>query len=258
MLIVLSPAKSLDFEKKAPVVTMTEPVLLDQAGMLIDRMREVSALELQQLMAISPALAELNVQRFRDWQAQPDRERIKQAAFAFNGDVYDGLSASTLPLKSMDYLQSHVRILSGLYGVLRPFDALQPYRLEMGTALQNLRGRNLYAFWGDRVSQQINLQLSQLKLKTVLNLASEEYFKVIKNKALQAEVLTPVFQDWKSGQYKVISFFAKRARGLMARYCIEHGIQDAIALRGFDLDGYRFIEEESTPSRLLFRRKRDE
>ncbi|MFZ4528865.1 MAG: peroxide stress protein YaaA [Undibacterium curvum] len=258
MLIVLSPAKSLDFEKKAPVATMTEPVLLDQAGLLIERMREVSALELQQLMAISPALAELNVQRFRDWQAQPDRECIKQAAFAFNGDVYDGLSASTLPLKSMDYLQSHVRILSGLYGVLRPFDALQPYRLEMGTALQNLRGRNLYAFWGDRVSQQINLQLSQLKLKTVLNLASEEYFKVIKNKALQAEVLTPVFQDWKSGQYKVISFFAKRARGLMARYCIEHGIQDAIALRGFDLDGYRFIEEESTPSRMLFRRKRDE
>lgn len=258
MLIVLSPAKSLDFEKKAPVATMTEPVLLDQAGLLIERMREVSALELQQLMAISPALAELNVQRFRDWQAQPDRECIKQAAFAFNGDVYDGLSASTLPLKSMDYLQSHVRILSGLYGVLRPFDALQPYRLEMGTALQNLRGRNLYAFWGDRVSQQINLQLSQLKLKTVLNLASEEYFKVIKNKALQAEVLTPVFQDWKSGQYKVISFFAKRARGLMARYCIEHGIQDPIALRGFDLDGYRFIEEESTPSRMLFRRKRDE
>lgn len=258
MLIVLSPAKSLDFEKKAPVATMTEPVLLDQAGLLIERMREVSALELQQLMAISPALAELNVQRFRDWQAQPDRGCIKQAAFAFNGDVYDGLSASTLPLKSMDYLQSHVRILSGLYGVLRPFDALQPYRLEMGTALQNLRGRNLYAFWGDRVSQQINLQLSQLKLKTVLNLASEEYFKVIKNKALQAEVLTPVFQDWKSGQYKVISFFAKRARGLMARYCIEHGIQDPIALRGFDLDGYRFIEEESTPSRMLFRRKRDE
>ncbi len=258
MLIVLSPAKSLDFEKKAPVATMTEPVLLDQARLLIERMREVSALELQQLMAISPALAELNVQRFQDWQAQPDRKRIKQAAFAFNGDVYDGLSASTLPLKSMDYLQSHVRILSGLYGVLRPFDALQPYRLEMGTALQNLRGRNLYAFWGDRVSQQINLQLSQLKLKTVLNLASEEYFKVIKNKALQAEVLTPVFQDWKSGQYKVISFFAKRARGLMARYCIEHGIQDPIALRGFDLDGYRFIEEESTPSRMLFRRKRDE
>ncbi|MBC3933541.1 peroxide stress protein YaaA [Undibacterium curvum] len=258
MLIVLSPAKSLDFEKKAPVATMTEPVLLDQAGLLIERMREVSALELQQLMAISPALAELNVQRFRDWQAQPDRECIKQAAFAFNGDVYDGLSASTLPLKSMDYLQSHVRILSGLYGVLRPFDALQPYRLEMGTVLQNLRGRNLYAFWGDRVSQQINLQLSQLKLKTVLNLASEEYFKVIKNKALQAEVLTPVFQDWKSGRYKVISFFAKRARGLMARYCIEHGIQDPVALRGFDLDGYRFIEEESTPSRMLFRRKRDE
>ena len=258
MLIVLSPAKSLDFEKKAPVATMTEPVLLDQAGLLIERMREVSALELQQLMAISPALAELNVQRFQDWQAQPQPERIKQAAFAFNGDVYDGLSASTLPLKSMDYLQSHVRILSGLYGVLRPFDALQPYRLEMGTALQNLRGRNLYAFWGDRVSQQINLQLSQLKLKTVLNLASEEYFKVIKNKALQAEVLTPVFQDWKSGQYKVISFFAKRARGLMARYCIEHGIQDPVALRGFDLDGYRFIEEESTPSRMLFRRKRDE
>lgn len=258
MLIVLSPAKSLDFEKKAPVATMTEPVLLDQAGLLIERMREVSALELQQLMAISPALAELNVQRFQDWHAQPQPERIKQAAFAFNGDVYDGLSASTLPLKSMDYLQSHVRILSGLYGVLRPFDALQPYRLEMGTALQNLRGRNLYAFWGDRVSQQINIQLSQLKLKTVLNLASEEYFKVIKNKALQAEVLTPVFQDWKSGQYKVISFFAKRARGLMARYCIEHRIQDAIALRGFDLDGYRFIEEESTPSRMLFRRKRDE
>ncbi|MBC3936894.1 peroxide stress protein YaaA [Undibacterium rugosum] len=257
MLIVLSPAKSLDFEKKAPVATMTEPLLLDQAELLIRRMREVSALELQQLMAISPALAALNVQRFQDWQVQPDQARIKQAVFAFNGDVYDGLSAASLPAARMDYLQSHVRILSGLYGVLQPFDALQPYRLEMGTALQNVRGRNLYAFWGDRVSQQINHQLAQLKLKTVLNLASEEYFKVIKNKALDADVLTPVFQDWKGGQYKVISFFAKRARGLMARYCVEHRVQDAIALRGFDLDGYRFVEEESSPSRMLFRRKRD-
>ncbi|MBC3884884.1 peroxide stress protein YaaA [Undibacterium griseum] len=256
MLIVLSPAKSLDYESPVSTEFSTVPDFLNEAEQLSQIAGRLSAQDLSHLMDISAALGELNATRFQEWKKTPRRgSPVRQAVFAFNGDVYDGLAARQMSDLQLNYLQKHVRILSGLYGVLRPMDQLQPYRLEMGTALKNPNGKNLYAFWGEKVTHLLRRQIEAINANTLINLASEEYFKVVKPKLLPVKVVTPIFQDWKNGQYKIISFFAKRARGMMARYCAEHAIQDAADLTSFNEDGYSFCMEESSGERWIFRRK---
>lgn len=253
MLIVLSPAKSLDFETLVKTRTVTVPHFLDEAEQLVTIAKTYTADQLAQLMTISPALAQLNVKRFAEWQRQSP-VLSKQAVFAFNGDVYEGLNVHTLNSPDIKYIQNHVRILSGLYGLLRPLDALQAYRLEMGTSLANQYGKNLYAFWGNKVSLLLNDVILQQKSKALVNLASDEYFKVVKPAMLIAPVVTPVFQDWKNGKYKVISFYAKRARGLMARYSAQNAIKCTDALKDFAEEGYAYCEEESSATEWVFRR----
>lgn len=257
MYIVLSPAKSLDYETPSPSENLTQPVLMKQAAQLAEIARTLSEADLMRLMDISPALARLNRERFHAWRQKPAKKGARQAIFAFNGDVYEGLNAGSLDAGGLAYLQQHLRILSGLYGILRPFDHLQAYRLEMGTSLANPAGKNLYAFWGNTVTEVLNDLLAEEAQPVLVNLASDEYFKVVKTRHLKARLITPVFLDWKNGQYKVISFYAKRARGLMARYCAENRLSDAQDLRAFNLDGYRFNPEESDQQRWVFQRRLD-
>ncbi len=230
-------------------------MFMQDAQQLIDVSKKLSVDQIADLMSISPALAQLNADRFSAWSATATKDNAKQAMFAFNGDVYEGLAAATLSTPQVNYLEKRLRILSGLYGLLRPLDLLQPYRLEMGTRLANPRGANLYAFWGEKVTDALNLQLEQQKSKVLVNLASEEYFKVVKPALLKAPVVSPVFLDWKNGQYKVISFYAKRARGLMARYSAVNKISKAEDLKSFDAEGYRFDATESDRQHWVFKRK---
>ncbi|WP_018410874.1 peroxide stress protein YaaA [Methyloversatilis thermotolerans] len=255
MIIALSPAKSLDYETPLPVSAYTRPDFLAHSAELIEMLRRRSPAEIASLMSISDALAALNFERFASWTADYGPERGRQAAYAFNGDVYEGLNVRTLDAAAVDWLQGHVRILSGLYGVLRPLDLMLPYRLEMGTRLSNARGKDLYAFWGDLPAQALNEALANENAQVLVNLASDEYFKSVRRKVLRAEVIQPVFQDWKGEGYKVISFFAKRARGLMARYAAQRHITDPEALRGFDVEGYAFDASVSTASEWIFRRR---
>lgn len=255
MLFLLSPAKSLDYETPPHVATHTLPVFADRAAELIAVLREKSSAEVAGLMDLSEALADLNVNRYAAWQRRFTARNSKQAALAFNGDVYEGLQAGSLGDEDLDWAQQHVAILSGLYGVLRPLDWMQPYRLEMGTRLANPRGKDLYRYWGDTIAQHLNERLSGEKTPVVVNLASEEYFKAVDLKALQARVVHCVFEEWKGGRYKVVSFFAKRARGLMARYAIEKRARTPKALERFDRDGYALDAAASEPDRLVFRRR---
>lgn len=257
MLIVLSPAKSLDFETPAVSEISTQPIFGDDAAELVDVAKMLSLGQLADLMDISSGLAKLNVERFANWERNPGRSKTKQAILAFNGDVYDGVAADCLTAQQLNYLQQHLRILSGLYGLLRPLDQMQAYRLEMGSRLQNIHGKNLYAFWGNKITNILNEKLISRRCESLINLASEEYFKVVDPKLLVVPVITPIFQDFKSGKYKIISFYAKRARGLMVRYCAENNITDANKLKSFNLDGYAFYEEESDSKRWVFRRKLD-
>jgi cytoplasmic iron level regulating protein YaaA (DUF328/UPF0246 family) len=253
MLIVLSPAKSLDLDTPPTTKTRTTPDFIDRSAELINVMRGYSPAQVGELMSISDNLAMLNVSRYATWEA--DHAGARQAVMSFNGDVYDGLDARTLTAKRLDYVQSHVRILSGLYGLLRPLDQMHPYRLEMGTRLPNPRGKDLYAFWGELVTQKLNELLAANGDMALVNLASEEYFKVVKPKLLDVPVITPVFEDWKGGKYKIISFFAKRARGMMARYAAVKGIRDPEKLKKFDVDGYAFDASVSSERSWVFRRK---
>lgn len=255
MLIILSPAKSLDYDTPVKSKIVTHPELMDEAAELIKVAKKYKVDQLAQLMDISSALAQLNVDRFQDWTRLPKADKVKQAILAFNGDVYEGLQAQQLNHTQSNYLQNHLRILSGLYGVLRPFDLMQAYRLEMGTRLENPNGKNLYAFWGAKVTETLNKVLSEQKNKVLLNLASEEYFKVVQPTMLNGSVVTPIFQDWKNGKYKIISFYAKRARGLMARYCALNKIQNPEKIKTFDFEGYSFNQEESDSQHWVFRRK---
>lgn len=255
MLIVLSPAKTLDYDTPAVTDTHTLPGFIPHSAELIDTLKILSPAQVGSLMNISDALAALNVARFAEWSRKFTKKNAKQAILAFNGDVYEGLDARSLNARQLDYAQSHIRILSGLYGMLRPLDLMQPYRLEMGTRLTNARGKDLYAFWGSRVTDAINETLVAEKSEALVNLASEEYFKVVKPKLLKAPVVTPVFEDWKGGRYKVISFHAKRARGLMARYAARKGIKRPERLKEFDAEGYAFDESASTESKWVFRRR---
>ncbi|WKU18989.1 peroxide stress protein YaaA [Advenella alkanexedens] len=255
MLFVLSPAKKLDYDTPLAIQKHTQPFFVPQAAELIEMLKTKSAEDIAALMSLSPALSELNVNRYAAWTTTFNQHNSRQALFAFNGDVYEGLDAQTLNESQVDWAQEHIAILSGLYGVLRPLDLMQPYRLEMGTRLENARGKNLYAFWGSQIAAYLNARLQKQPSRVVINLASEEYFKSVDLKTLNARVVQCVFQDYKNGVYKIISFNAKRARGLMARFAIETQAQTPEDLTLFDKEDYRFDPEVSSPDKLVFRRK---
>jgi cytoplasmic iron level regulating protein YaaA (DUF328/UPF0246 family) len=257
MLVVVSPAKNLDFETEIPVNSFTQPAMMDDTKRLMGVCRTLSPADLSSLMKISDKLATLNANRFAEFSTPFDKGNARQAMYAFNGDVYTGLDAYTLSEESVDFAQDHLRILSGLYGLLRPLDLMQAYRLEMGTKLANPEGKDLYAFWNHRITEELNQALAAQGDNVLINLASNEYFKAVKKNALDAMVITPTFKDCKNGQYKIISFFAKKARGLMARYIIEHKVADVDGLKAFDIDGYQFSEEQSSSTELVFLRNQE-
>ena len=254
MLFLLSPAKTLDFENAALTEAYTQPRLLEDAKLLNQDARMLDVEDVRSLMGVSEKIADLNVQRFHEWSVPFDLQNAKQAAFAFKGDVYTGLNIETCGSEGIDYVQSHVRILSGLYGLLRPLDLMQPYRLEMGIKFANARGANLYAFWGARLSELLNADLKLEKDQVLVNLASNEYFKAVDKKVLDARVVTPVFKDLKNGAYKIISFYAKKARGLMVRYAADNEVSEVESLKEFNYEGYRYSEEQSKGDTWVFLR----
>lgn len=254
MLVLLSPAKKLDYDSPVRITKYTQPLFVEQAQGLINVLKQKSASEIAGLMSLSDNLASLNVERYAAWTPKFTQTNSRQAVLAFNGDVYEGLEAPTLNEGQLDWAQQHVAILSGLYGVLRPLDLMQPYRLEMGTRLATDKGRNLYDYWGSEIAKYLNARLAEQGADTIVNLASEEYFKSVDQKTLKARIVQCVFQDEKNGSWKVISFHAKRARGLMARYIIENQISDSAKLKGFDVEGYAFHAEASSDLKLVFRR----
>lgn len=254
MIIVLSPAKTLDFETPAPTKEYSQASLLLESELLIDRCKKLSMQDIASLMKVSDKIAGLNVARFADWSLPLSSDSAKQALFAFKGDVYTGLQAETLAPKTLSYAQQHLRILSGLYGLLKPLDLMLAYRLEMGTKLDNFRGANLYQFWGSIVTNAVNEALQAQQDNVLVNLASNEYFKAVKKKELKGQIITPIFKDQKNGQYKVISFYAKKARGLMARYILENELTEVEQLKTFDVDGYYFVAADSTATDLVFYR----
>lgn len=255
MLILISPAKTLDYQSPLATTRFTQPELLDHSQQLIKVARSLSAPEIKALMGISDKLADLNATRFHDWQPDFTPENARQAILAFKGDVYTGLQAETFSEVDFDFAQQHLRMLSGLYGVLRPLDLMQPYRLEMGIRLANAKGSDLYQFWGDTITDKLNDALAAQGDEVVVNLASDEYFRAVKPKKLKAEIVKPVFLDEKNGKFKVISFYAKKARGLMSRYIIENRLTTPEQLKAFDVDGYFFDEETSGKNELVFKRR---
>ena len=256
MLFLLSPAKSLDYDTPVPEgLPHTTPQFVPQSTALIEALRMHSPQSIASLMDLSDKLAALNVARYEAWRPRFTAANSRQALLAFNGDVYEGLQARTLGADDLGWAQQHLAILSGLYGVLRPLDRMQPYRLEMGTRLATEHGNTLYQYWGSQIAEHLNTRLRADTTPVVVNLASQEYFKAVDRKALKARVIDCVFEDWKSGGYKIISFYAKRARGLMARYAITPRIATPHQLEAFDLDGYAFAAGASVPERLVFRRK---
>lgn len=257
MLFVLSPAKSLDYETPLGDQGHTAPLFAKQSKALIDVLRGYSPPQISELMDVSDALAGLNVARYQAWSSRATTKNARQALLAFNGDVYDGLNARALDTQSLAWAQDHLCILSGLYGVLRPLDLMQAYRLEMGTQLPTATGKDLYQFWGTQIAEYLNSRLRSDVTPVVVNLASQEYFKSVQLTALKARVVECVFQEYKSGKYKIVSFSAKRARGMMARFAIEKRVQTPDQLRAFDTDGYAWVARESTPERLVFQRKQE-
>lgn len=255
MLFLLSPAKTLDYESPLPEVPHTLPTFAGDAARLIEVLRRQSPQELASLMAISDPLAALNVARYQAWSPKFSPRNARQAVLAFDGDVYDGLQARQMGMADLEWAQQHLRILSGLYGVLRPLDWMQPYRLEMGTALKVGAAANLYQYWGSRIAEHLNEQLAADKTPVVINLASQEYFRSVDRKALKARVVECVFEEWRPGGWKIISFSAKKARGLMARYAIALRVQTPRRLENFNLEGYAFDPAASEPDRLVFRRR---
>ncbi len=254
MLMVISPAKTLDFETPAKTKVSTQPDFLDQSQQLIDELRELSPSDISGLMGISEKLGDLNFDRFLNWHTPFDADNAKQAVLAFKGDVYTGLDAESFNSKEFKFAQKHLRILSGLYGLLRPLDYIQPYRLEMGTKFANEGGDNLYQFWGEQITDAMNAQLKKSKSDVLLNLASNEYFKSIQQKSINADIITPVFKDLKNGKYKIISFYAKKARGLMSAYVIKNQLTDVEDIKQFDTDGYRYNASMSSAREWVFTR----
>ena len=235
-------------------MTASQPQFVAQSTELISTLKKKTPQQIAELMDLSQALSTLNADRYKAWSPQFSEKNARPAVLAFNGDVYEGLDAKTLKLKELQWAQEHLAILSGLYGVLRPLDLMQPYRLEMGTSLKHGKASNLYQFWGSQIADYLNKQLAKDKDPVIVNLASQEYFKSVDRKVLQARVIECVFQDFKNGQYKIISFFAKRARGLMARFAIEHKAKTVEQLKAFNLEGYAFSPDVSDADTLVFRR----
>ena len=254
MLMVISPAKTLDYETAPATERHTLPRHLQHSRELIEVLRDMSPQEIGKLMSISDKLAALNVARFGSWSDTFTSDNSKQALLAFKGDVYTGIHAEDFSEDDFDFAQQHLRMLSGLYGILRPLDLMQPYRLEMGTKLANPRGKDLYTFWGNHITDWLNEELAEQGNGVLLNLASQEYFGAVKPKALKGRLIETVFRDQKNGQYKIISFYAKKARGLMARYVIKERLQDPEGLKDFNLDGYYYDQASSGPDKLVFLR----
>lgn len=255
MIILLSPSKTLDFESPLPKLTPTQPRLLEESQTLITTLRKKSVRDIGKLMDISEKLAILNHDRFRTWKTPFTASNARPCFYAFKGDVYEGLEAESFNAKERERAQAHLRILSGLYGLLRPLDLMQPYRLEMGTALATKRGKNLYHFWGDHITDLLNDDLKTQKQKIVINLASEEYFNAINTKKLQGEIITPIFKEAKGNQLKVVSFFAKKARGMMAQYLLKNHITTLTGIQQFSAESCRFSPDLSSGDKLLFIRK---
>ena len=254
MLTVLSPAKTLDYETAPITQSATLPRFMDQSALLVEDVRGLNPDDIGALMGVSEQIAHLNHERFMNWQSESTSDNAKQAVLAFKGDVYTGLQAETLSEDDLDFAQTRLRILSGLYGLLRPLDLMQPYRLEMGLKFTNQRGKNLYEFWGEQLTDTLNADLVSAKTEVLINLASNEYFKAVKPKLLNADIITPQFKDLKNGQYKMISFFAKKARGLMARYIIDNRITEPEALKAFSEVGYYYSDEQSQGDQWVFLR----
>ncbi|WP_336368112.1 peroxide stress protein YaaA [Marinobacter sp. C2H3] len=253
MLMIISPAKTLDYESPLATQTYTQPDFVDDACELVDQLKTLEPHQISNLMSISDKLGQLNAERFRDWHTPFTPENARQAVLAFKGDVYTGLDAEQFSEDDFAFAQDHLRMLSGLYGVLKPLDLMQPYRLEMGTRFENTRGKDLYAFWGNRITNEIN-RLLAADDGVLVNLASNEYFKSVRKKDLKGRLITPQFKDWKNGQYKMISFYAKKARGLMCRFAIENRITQADDLKGFNLEGYAFSAADSDADNWVFLR----
>lgn len=255
MLAIISPAKTLDFEASAPYFPFTRPELTTYSQQLINICKQYSPAELGSLMSISDKLASLNVARFAEWQLEHNEQNAKAALFAFKGDVYTGLNAETLTQAQVSYAQTHLRILSGLYGLLKPLDLMQPYRLEMGTKLANTKGKDLYAFWGNIITQHLQAAIDGQEDSILVNLASDEYYGAIKTEKLQATVIKPVFLDEKNGRFKQISFYAKKARGMMVRFILETQPTKIEQLKTFNDGGYWFDEEASSSTEFVFKRE---
>ncbi len=259
MLTIISPAKSLDFESKVATKKHSNPQFLTEASELVGSLRKLSPAKISSLMSISDKLANENFQRFNEWKTPFNLDNSRQAIFAFRGDVYLGLKAEELNSSDLNYAQNHLRILSGLYGILRPLDLMQAYRLEMGSRFSVKNNRNLYEFWGEKITNSVNTELNSQSKTTrfLVNLASNEYFSSIKGNEIDAEIITPQFKDWSKDKYRMISFFAKRARGLMAAYIVKNKVKTPAELTAFNTDGYSFCAEESTESELIFKRKKE-
>ena len=255
MLFLLSPAKTLDYETPLPAVPHTLPAFAEDSARLIEVLRRKNPAEIATLMDISDPLAALNVARYQAWSPKFTARNARQAVLAFDGDVYDGLQARQFGMAELEWAQQHLCILSGLYGVLRPLDWMQPYRLEMGTALKIGTAANLYQYWGGRIAEHLNVQLAADKTPVVINLASQEYFRAVDRSVLKARVIDCVFEEWRPGGWKIISFSAKKARGLMARYAITKRVETPRKLENFNLEGYAFDPAASHPERLVFRRR---
>ena len=254
MLIVVSPAKTLDYETPPKIREFSQPDYLDDSQQLVTRMRQFTAPQLSKLMGVSDKIADLNVDRFKNWNPKFTQKNAKQSVLAFKGDVYTGLDAESFSAKDFKFAQKHLRVLSGLYGLLRPLDLMQPYRLEMGTKLDTDHGKNLYDFWGSTITEGLNAQLKKTKSKYLINLASNEYFKAVKPKELDAEVITPAFKEYKDGEYKMIGFFAKKARGMLSRYIIQNQLTDPEDIKSFSEEGYKYNKKLSKGNNWVFTR----
>ena len=255
MLIVISPAKTLDYDTPLKTKTFTQPDYLDRSQQLITRMREFSSRDISELMNVSTKIADLNFDRYKSWRKKFTQENARQAILAFKGDVYTGLDAESFSAKDFKFAQAHLRVLSGLYGLLRPLDLMQPYRLEMGTKLSTKQGKNLYEFWDTQITDGLNQQLKKIKSEYLINLASNEYFKSVKPKQLNAEIIVPEFKDYKNGQYKMLGVYAKKARGTMSRFIIQNQLSDPEGIKDFNEDGYSFNKKLSKDNHWVFTRK---
>lgn len=255
MLIVISPAKTLDFETAPTTQEFTQPELLKESKKLISELKKLEPAEVSSLMKISDKLGTLNYLRFNEWKTPFNLKNAKQALLAFKGDVYTGIEAESFSKQDLNFAQKHLRILSGLYGVLKPLDLMQAYRLEMGTQFENKQGKDLYQFWGGKLTEQINKDLKAAKSNVLINLASNEYFKSLQASDIDAEIIVPVFKDFKNGKYKIISFYAKKARGLMSAYIIKNRLKKPEDIKAFNIDGYKYSKSESNGNNWVFLRK---